>query len=281
MNSKVNAILTAAAILLALASAKAQSNAQRPDNSNYHIFDARGKETLNTHYDGHVYTITRVGGVITGLCVDNKKIDSGDVAKYDRVVNRILRQVHIDEAQGEVDRAQGELDRQQGDRDRQQGAIDREQGERDRQEAQHDQEQARQDQAQAEVDRQQAARDREQAARDRDQAVQDQEQAARDREQADRDRAQAAEDRRQAAEDRENFRRLTALLVEKKLIPDAAALKNLLLTDDELIVNGKKVDPAIHKEIKEKYSRWAHQGLTVGDGCNCGASVHFHTGANP
>jgi len=267
MNSKFNAILTAAAILLALAGAKAQSNGQRPDNSNYPIFDAKGKETLNTNYDGHVYTITRVGGVITGLCVDNKKIDSADVAKYDRVVNRILRQVHIDEAQAEVDRAQVERDRQQ---------------------AQHDQEQARQDQAQAEVDRQQAtsdreqeARDRQQAARDREQAVQDLQQTARDREQADRDRIQAAEDRRQAAEDRENFRRLTALLVDKKLIPDAAALKNLLLTDDELIVNGKKADPSIHKEIKEKYSRWAHQGLTVGDGCNCGASVHFHTGANP
>jgi len=253
MNSKLNAILTGAAILLALAGAKAQSDDQRPGNSNYHIFDGSGKEILNTHWKGHVYTITRMGGVMTGLCVDNKKIDSADCSKYDSVVSRILKQVEADEAQGERDRAQGELDRQQADRDRAQADRDR---------------------AQAEIDRQQGARDREQA-------VHDQEQAARDREQAARDRVQAEADRRQAAEDRENFRRLTAILVEKKLIPDAAGLKSLLLTDDELMINGKKADPAIHRELKEKFGRWAHQGLSVGDECNCNASVHFHTGANP
>jgi|GEM_PF-2950226 len=282
MNSKINALLTGAAILLALAGAKAQSNGQRPDNSsNYHIVDGGGKDVLNTNWNGHIYTITRMGGVITGLCVDNKKIDSADRSKYASMVARILKQFEIDEAQGERDRAQGELDRQQAgrdraqaDRDRAQAEEDRQQGARDREQAVKDQEQARRDQAQAEVDRQQGARDREQA-------VHDQEQAARDREQAARDREQAEVDRRQAAEDRENFRRLTALLVDKKLIPDAAGLKSLLLTDDELIINGKKADEAIHKELKEKFGRWAHQGLSVGDGCNCSASVHFHTGANP
>ena len=271
MNSKVNAILTAAAILLALAGAKAQSNSQQPDN--FYVSDGKGKEVLNTNWNGHVYTITRMNGVMTDLCVDNKRIDSADRAKYDSLVHRILKQVQADEAQAGIDRAQGE-------RDRRQGELDREQ-------AQRDQVQARRDQAQAEVDRQQAVHDREQAMRDQEQGQRDREQAAHDREQAVRDqqqaaddRRQAAEDRRQAAEDRENFRRLTALLIDKKLIPDAAALKNLVLTDDELIVNGKKADPAIHSEIKEKYSRWAHQGLSVGDGCNCGATVHFHTGAN-
>jgi hypothetical protein len=224
MNSKVNAILTAAAILLALAGAKAQSSSQRPENANYHIFDGNGKEVLNTNWDGHVYTITRMGGVTTDLCVDNKKIAPADRAKYDSVVTRILKQVEADEAQ--------------------------------------------------------AAVDRQQAARDREQAVHDQEQAARDREQAERDRRQAAEDRRQAAQDRENLRRLTAVLVEKKLIPDAASLKSLLLTGDELIINGKKADPEIHKEIKGKYGRWAHLGFSYGTDCNCGASIHFHTGAN-
>ncbi|HVU98023.1 MAG TPA: hypothetical protein VHE34_22520 [Puia sp.] len=254
MNSKINALLTGAAILLALAGAKAQSSGQLPDNSsNYHIFDGKGQEILNTDWKGHIYTITRMGGVITGLCVDNKKIDSADRSKYASVVSRILKQVEIDEAQAERDRAQGELDRQQADRDRAHADRDR---------------------AQAEVERRQAARDREQA-------VHDQEQAVRDREQAARDREQAEADRRQAAEDRENFRRLTAFLVEKKLIPDAAGLKSLLLTDDELMINGKKADEAIHKELKEKFGRWAHQGLSVGDGCNCSASVHFHTGSNP
>jgi hypothetical protein len=281
MNSKVNAILTAAAILLALAGAKAQSASETTNNSNYHIFDGTGKEVLNTHWKGHVYLITRTDGIVTDLCVDNKKIAGADRAKYDSVVGRILKQFEADEAQGEIDRAQGERDRRQGEIDRQQGDRDREQARHDQEQAQRDREQAQHDQEQAEHDRAQGEIDRQQAARDREQAVHDQEQAAHDREQAEQDRKQAAEDRRQAAEDRENFRKLVVVLIDKKLITDAGSLKNLLLTDDELVVNGKKVSPEIHKEIKEKYSKWAHQGLSVGDGCNCGVSIHFHNGSNP
>ena len=253
MNIKLNAILTLAAILAALAATRAQTNVQGGDHDNYHIFDGKGKETLNTNFNNHVYTITRMGNVTTALCVDNKKIDPADWSKYDSVVNRIFRQVRVDEAQAETDRAQGERDRAQAEVDRRQAA--------------HDQEQS--------------VRDREQAVRDQEQAAHDQEQAARDREQAVRDREQAEEDRRQAAEDRENLHRLISLHVDKKLIADAASLKNLVLTDDELLVNGKKVSPEIHKEVKENYSRWAHRGLSVGDGCNCGVSIHFHTVSNP
>ncbi|HEY4335589.1 MAG TPA: hypothetical protein VGM89_06815 [Puia sp.] len=232
MNIKINAILTLAAILAAACGAKAQQV------GNYHIYDSAGREIVNTNWQGHVYTITLAGNDATCLCVDNKKIAPADLPKYDSLVARIVRQVRIDEAQG--------------DRDREQGARDREQ-------AQHD---------------------REQAVRDQEQAVHDREQAGRDREQAQRDREQAERDRQQAAEDRENLRRLTAFLVDKKLIPDAASLKDLVLTDDELIINGKKASPELHKEIKEKYSTWAHHGFSYGSNCNCGASIHFHTGAN-
>ncbi len=74
------------------------------------------------------------------------------------------------------------------------------------------------------------------------------------------------------------MRQLIHLLVEKKLIPDAAGLKSLLLTDDELIINGTKASPAIHSEIKEKYRRWAHGGFSYGvDNGPC-CSVHMHMG---
>jgi hypothetical protein len=266
MNIKINAILTLAAILAALYGAKAQQA------GNYHIYDSTGKEIVSTNWQGHVYTITLAGNDATCLCVDNKKIAPADLPKYDSIVARIVRQVRLDEVQGERDREQGARDREQGERDRLQGQRDREQAAHDREQAVHDQEQAAHDRAQAD-------KDREQGERDREQAVHDQEQAAHDREQAVRDREQAERDRKQAAEDRENFRRLTALLVEKKLIPDSASLKDILLTDDELIINGKKASPEIHKEIKEKFSQWARLGLSYGANCNC-TSVHFHSGAD-
>jgi len=258
MNIKINAILTLAAILAALYSAKAQEVA------NYHGFDQAGREEVNTDWNGHSYKMFLSGDTATCLFVDNKRIATADLSKYDSIVARIVRQVRADEAQAARDREQAEHDREQAARDREQAEHDREQAARDRDQAEHDREQAARD-------RDQAVHDQEQAARDREQAVKDREQAAKDREQAERDR-------KQAAEDRENLRRLTALLVGKMAIPDAASLKDLLLTDDELIINGKKASPELHKEIKEKFSLWAGQGFSYGRNCNCG-SVHIHTGS--
>jgi hypothetical protein len=270
MKYSIGSILILATLLAVHTGARAQ------ETNNYHTFDGGGQETIGTNWKGHVYTITLLNDKTTALCVDSKKIAAADLVKYDSLVNRIVTQVRRDEAQGEIDRAQGERDHRQGELDRQQGERDRQQAELDRQQAARDQQQAERDRQQADDDGQQAARDREQAVRDREQAAHDRDQAVRDREQADRDRQQAELDRRQAAEDRENMRRLIQLLVDKKLVPDAAGLKSLLLTEDELIVNGKKASPEIQKEIKEKYSRWARLGLSYGACCDCCTSVHFH-----
>jgi colicin import membrane protein len=216
---------------------------------NFRVLDGSGhKESIGTNWNGHYYIIKLVNDKVTGLCIDNKTIADSNMSKYGSLVNRIVTQVRQDEAQGE--------------RDREQGARDREQAERDRDQAAKDQIQA--------------GRDREQADRDRDQATRDREQSVRDREQADRDRAQAERDRQQAAEDRENLRKLTALLVDKKLIPDAASLKDLVLTEDELVINGKKASPEIHQEIKQQFSKWAHGGFSYGRN-NCCTSIHIHT----
>ena len=266
MNSNIRNMLTLAAILCTAFAA----NAQQQENT--YSRSAAGKETINTNWNNHWYTITLVSNKATALCVDNKKIADTDLAKYDSLITRIVTQIRLDEAQAEKDRVQADLDRQQADRDQAQADRDRQQAEKDRahadldrQQADHDREQANQDQAQAVLDRQQADRDRIQGERDR--------------EQGERDRIQGEIDRRQAAEDRENMRRLILLLIDKKLIPDAASLKDLVLTDDELLINGKKTSPEIHQEIKQKYSKWAHLGMSYGSGNGCCTSVHFHSGS--
>ena len=285
MNGKLTTLL----ILTILSGAVAK--AQQYDN--YHVNDGKGKETIGTYYDGHSYKIVIQDGHAVACNVDDKTIAPADYSKYDSIVTRIVKQFRrdeaqaaIDRAQGEKDRIQGEKDREQGERDRIQGEKDREQGDKDRDQAVRDREQAVHDQQQAQHDREQAVRDqeqaqhdREQAARDREEAVRDQEQAKIDREQAVRDRAQAEVDRRQAAEDRENMRRLINLLVDKKLIPDAASLKDLVLTEDELIINGKKASPEMQKEVKQQYAEWARRGLSYGSRSNCCTTIHFHTGS--
>jgi len=230
-------IFTVFAFLWTFFAVSAQSTGE-----NFRVLDGAGnKESIGTNWNGHYYIIKLVNDKVTGLCVDNKIIADSNFSRYSSLVNRIVTQVRQDEAQGE--------------RDREQGARDREQAERDQI---------------------QAGRDREQADRDREQAERDRIQASHDREQAERDRAQAERDRQQAAEDRENLRKLTALLVDKKLIPDAASLKDLVLTEDELVVNGKKASPEIHQEIKQQFSKWAHGGFSYGRN-NCCTSIHIHT----
>lgn len=258
--------------IVALLGAVSTLTAQAISQDNLHVVDgANRKETIGTNWNDHYYLIKLDNNKVTALCVDNKIIADSNFAKYSSLINRIVTQVRQDEAQGERDRIQGARDREQAERDRSQAEQDQARANVDRQQAERDRDQAARDQIQAQHDREQADRDREQADRDREQAV-------RDREQAERDRQQAERDRQQAAEDRENMRKLIALLVDKKLIPDAASLKDLVLTDDELIVNSKKATPEMHQEVKQQFTKWAHSGFSYGRN-NCCTSIHIHTGS--
>ena len=68
-------------------------------------------------------------------------------------------------------------------------------------------------------------------------------------------------------------------LVAKKLIPDASALKSLVLTDDALYINDKQVSPETHKDLKSKYADWAHIGVSYGCCQEPGTSMHFSVGS--
>ena len=219
--------------------------------NNYHIIDSTGKEYIQTNFSGHCYNITLVNKKVTALCIDNKKVADSNFSKCESVVSNVMTTIRQDEAQGERDRIQGEKDRAQGERDRIQGEKDRIQGEKDR--------------IQGEKDRAQGERDRIQGDKDRAQGE-------RDREQGDRDR-------KQAAEDRKRMQQLIDDIVAKKLVPDANALKSLVLTDSDLFINGKQAPAGIHTELKNKYADWAHIGLSYGCCQEPDTSMHFSIGS--
>lgn len=75
------------------------------------------------------------------------------------------------------------------------------------------------------------------------------------------------------------MKQLIDYLVGKKLVPDAAALKSLVLTDSDLYINGKQASPEAHADLKSKYADWAHIGISYGCCQEPDTSMHFSIGS--
>jgi colicin import membrane protein len=225
-----------------------------------------------TIYKGpHAYKEVSVAGKTTEVYVDDKKVAAGEIPHYDSLIRVMRTDVDAD------NRDQATEDEQEG-RDQEQAVRDQEQAARDREQAVSDPEQAARDQAQAVHEQEQAAREREtdrsQAERDRAQGEIDRAQGERDREQGERDRAQGERDHARAEADMAAMRDILHFLVDKKVVSDPGHVNSLVLTDTALYVNGVKQPNEIHQPLKEKYSDWAHNGLSYGD-CNCEAYNTF------
>lgn len=222
---------------------------------------------ITMYKNGEVYKIKVTNDKINEMYIDEKKIPAEDFPRYEPMVKEILVQLKKDMEQAARDREQADRDRKQAERDRTQAKLDRQQADRDRGRAEKDRQQADRDRIQADKDREQAGKHREQADRDRQQAEVHRAQAQKDREQADRDRhqatldraqaekdrAQAEIDRKRAAEDRKLMQELIDDLVKEKVVADRDDIRRLQLTDESLIVNGKKQPAELHQRMKAKY----------------------------
>jgi hypothetical protein len=209
------------------------------------------KEYIKTDWDGTQYEIKTLGGKITELYVDDKKIAPVDYQKYSSAVSAIRRQI-------KEDRLQAQKDQQQSMRDQQQAKRDQEQAQRDQVQAGKEQVQAQRDQEQAKRDQEQAQRDQEQAKRDQQQAVRDQQDARRDQEQAQRDQIQAKHDQEEALEDQRQLKLMVNDLVSEGILSNEKALHSLRMNADEMIVNGKKMNDTVFNKYKQKYPRFAN-----------------------
>ena len=209
-------------------------------------WDGANETRMSFEHDGKKYRVRVNGSKIAEMYVDGQKVNETEFAKYDSLVQKILEQIA-------EDRKQAELDRKQAEKDRERAAKDREQAELDRKEADQHRRQAELDRVQADKDRLNADNDRRQAERDRERAMKDRERAELDRKQADKDRAQAEVDRKKAEEDRKMWEQMIDEVVADKIIGNRDELKSLLLSDDELTVNGVKQPDSTHKKFRSKY----------------------------
>jgi hypothetical protein len=281
MSLKISlALLLAATVTLA----KGQTNDSIRDS--YHIFfPAAGKDILAAHIGAHSYKLVSINGKLAEIYVDEKKIEAAEWTKYDALVERIKASIKTgdedrDMEQAERDREQADRDREQANRDREQAGRDREQAKRDQQQAEeervHDREQSHRDQQQAVRDREQGRReqgqDREQQARDRAQQVRDREQAARDRDQENNwegtdcncNEEDMTSHRQQAAEDRVMLKKGIQYLVDEHIITSPQSLKTLVLTNNDISVNGVKQPQNIYQQMRTKLGDWARNGMSYG-----------------
>lgn len=259
-----------------------------------------GTSMITFQEDGHQYKIKMLNDEVTELIVDDKLIAKENYPQYETLINKIREQIKRDRAQAEEDRKQAMKDREQANRDRAQAEKDREQAEKDRAQAEKDRQQsevdrkqamkdreealknkdrAKLDGEQAEKDRTQANKDREQAIKDKEQAMKDREQAGRDREQAEKDRQQAVldreqakKDRIQAEEDRKLIQGLLADLVKENIVANEKEVFSLVLTEKELLVNGKKQSDELQARLKPRYLKSPNSILNY---TNMGKSRQF------
>ena len=279
------------AILILGISAVAKGQASRPDSAK-----TSGKENLTTYQQGHVYDIMIVNDKITGLEVDNKRIDPADFHRYDSIVQAIKAEMKEDNDREDQERAEQKRDWEQGERDREQEArdreqevknraqekLDREQEERDREQDVRNKEQEERDRIQEKMNRKQEEQDREQDVRnkqqeekDREQGERDKEQGRRDREQGQRDREQGERDRKEAEAERQMMRDLLDDLVTEKVAPDVKSINSVVLTETELVVNNKKQSPQLQQKMKDKYGKWGKRRIYNGCCETSGTIIHF------
>jgi hypothetical protein len=140
------AILASAITALAQDS-EAEKNARKYNNYDIINNDSAGKlkETVHTFFEGKEYQFVKINGKLTDLYVDELRVPDTQFSQYAAVINRITKQIEIDNIQAGKDQAQAKLDQEQALKDQAQ--------------ARTDQEQARKDQEQARIDQQQVAED--------------------------------------------------------------------------------------------------------------------------
>jgi hypothetical protein len=271
------AFLLAASVSLA----KAQNSAADSIRDSYHIFfPAMGKDILAAHIGDHYYKIVNVYDKPSEVYVDNRRIDDGELPKYNDIIQRIKASVKDDDEDREMremerDRRQAERDMRQAGRDREQAAKDREQHQRDRAQQQLDREQARRDQQQARKEREEARREQGQVRQDREESGPDLEQIEHGRQQdgndgdnnnMDQDEQQQRE---QSAEDRAMLKKGIQILVDEHVINNTQNLKSLVLTDTDISVNGVRQPQNVYQQVRTKLGDWALHGLSYGaDGPN-------------
>jgi colicin import membrane protein len=258
------------AILIIGISAVAKGQTSRSDSAK-----TSGKEKVTTYQQGHVYDIMIVNERITGLEVDNKRIDPVDFHRYDSIVQAIKAEMKEDNDHEQEEHAEQKRDWEQAQRDQEQAGRDKEQSDRDRAQADEDRKQADRDQENAVRDREQGQKDREQGEHDRQQGQRDREQGERDKEQGQRDREQGERDRKEAEAERRMMRDLLDDLVTEKIAPDVKSINGFVLTDTELVVNGKKQSPQLQQKLKDKYGKWAKCGISYGCCETSGTAIHF------
>jgi hypothetical protein len=262
-------IVNGSLLLIGVVFAQMTAHAQKTETSSgigYTVRpgDASGPSTeyIDITRNGKSYRMVRSGDKIKEFYIDDRRIPDDSIASYHSVIKKIDEQVRLDrersekdEVQAEKDRSHASLDKQQAERDRQQAMMDREQTEKDKQ-------MAEQDMQQAQKDKQMAEQDMQQASRDKQLSYIDQQEAKKARERAYGDKVQAEKEMQFY---KQQLRNLAADLVKDHIIDVKSDLSGMGLSDQEMIVNGKRQSSSVHERYKKKYLRQEGMGLYYGN----------------
>lgn len=199
--------------------------------------DREGISTYEVTHNGKKYEIVSRNGKMISLWIDKKEIPKDDFAKYQSEIDELMKEIEEAHDRAEKERGKAEQARQLAD-------MQREQADKQRQEADKHREAA-------DKMRQDAEKQREQADRHR-------EAADKMRQEAEVQRGKAEQQREVAEKQREAYVKVEEGIIEELTRTGLITGRNDLsykLSDEELIVNGKKQPAELHQKLKYKYKK--------------------------
>ena len=246
------------------------SNDTLPKYQSRSINSSDGITNMDFNRDGKKYNVVTDGGAIIYLKIDGKVIAKEDMAKYKPEIDQMLKEVEQAHADAEVSRKDAEIMRKHADEAREQANVLRKQAEEMRVEANEnrnqndnfniDSEKLRKEADElrkgAEKMRKESEGLQKQAKEMRLDADKQREEAEKMRQQADGHRQKAEVMRKEAEKMRAEYEKMQEELITE--LTNAGVINgrtnlSYKLSNDELIVNGKKQPDALHQRLKTKF----------------------------
>ncbi|HLX92306.1 MAG TPA: hypothetical protein VKR32_11510 [Puia sp.] len=237
------------------------------DISQYDLYDdENGKRVERVQFtsDDKIYFVVFVGDSMIKLTIDGEKVPPANWGKYADLISSVRQkmkeqekknreQARLNEIQAAKNREQSRRNEIQEEKNREQVRLNEIQVEKNIEQAKRNEEQQRLNVEQVKRNEEQVEKNRQQEKENEEQVKLNEIQAAKNQEQARLNEIQAEKNKAQAKLMEKMEKDLTSDLISDKIISSGSELRECMIDDDEMKVNGVRQPEDVFKKYHEKY----------------------------
>ncbi|HTL09969.1 MAG TPA: hypothetical protein VL307_16960 [Chitinophagaceae bacterium] len=246
---------------LVLFSSAQDSLSLRPAAPGTYINTGQSKQNISTYRGNVLYQLEMVNDSISSLSVDGRRVPGEEYVTYSSIITSIREELRRNILQAKKDQEAAMLNQHKAKLAQEKAMQHQQQAKLAQEEAGRQQLLAKQDEERANRELVIAKMEIAAAAANQQLAVRQQEQAARSQQAAQLAKANALADQKRAAEDQQLLKNLMEDLVKDAIAPDEKSIREVVLTETEMTVNGKQQGASTLRKYKEKYARLAAGNL--------------------